>query len=99
MIGETAFGFDDVQIPVTLSIGIADMAELQDDKEAGAEHVTPISEGADAFASSTSAELGYESRTGDGTVDRFQALSDRFLDLARQRVMQAKSGGKGRLAS
>jgi hypothetical protein len=29
LISETAFGFDDVQIPVTLSIGVAAIAEVQ----------------------------------------------------------------------
>jgi len=66
MISETAFGFDDVQIPVTLSIGVAAIAEVQvpdSDFEtapgarAGSVH-TPGDGGSSAVASDPFSQVG-----------------------------------------
>jgi hypothetical protein len=103
IIGETAFGFDDVQIPVTLSIGIGDLSEINIDEVETATALTerpPIgsitSTVPDPFFQSASGELLETTRQGEGP-DRFQLIGEALLGLARQRLGQAKGLGKGKL--
>ncbi|MCC7071343.1 MAG: GGDEF domain-containing protein [Deltaproteobacteria bacterium] len=112
IIGETAFGFDEVQIPVTLSLGAASLDEVI---EAEGDPTTApgvravgagTSPGGDAFASQTSTHGATESgadpgsRTGSGEIhDRFHALCESLMSLTRQRLAKAKTQGKGRLQS
>lgn len=115
IIGETAFGFDDVQIPVTLSIGAAGLTEILDSEGdpttapgvRQAHGTSPgTSPGGDMFASQTSQTSQTDlsesssSKTGSGEVtDRFHALADSLMALGRQRLAHAKGHGKGRLHS
>lgn len=111
IIGETAFGFDEVQIPVTLSLGAAALDEVIEAEGAPttAPGVRPSDThgGADAFGSQTGTfgggtESGAESgsRTGSGEIhDRFHTLCESLMSLTRQRLAKAKSQGKGRLQS
>lgn len=112
IIGETAFGFDEVQIPVTLSLGTAaldEVIEAEGDPTTapGVRAVSPgTAPGGDAFASQTGTNGGTESgvepgsRTGSGEIhDRFHALCESLMSLTRQRLAKAKSQGKGRLQS
>lgn len=105
IIGDTAFGFDDVQIPVTCSIGIGTLAEVNlDEIEANtatgerppAASTTPehlMTSSGDVFGAPDSL-----SRTGE-TPDRFHLLAEGLFGLARQRLAQAKEAGKGRVQS
>ena len=106
IIGETAFGFDDVQIPVTLSIGVAALDEVVI-PDADAETApgrsardTPVGGTApDPFHSSSTSEFSiFEASRSGEVIDRFHHASDQLLQLGRQRLAQAKSNGKGRLA-
>ena len=106
IIGETAFGFDDVQIPVTLSIGAAGLGEVVeaevDFQTAPGTAVPRTQSGQDSFGSATSqTDLGDSgSKTGSGEVlDRFHTLADSLMSLGRQRLAHAKTHGKGRLQS
>lgn len=108
IIGETAFGFDDVQIPVTLSIGVAALDEIvipEADAETapGARIAKDTPAGGtlpDPFHSSATSEFSlFESSRSGETIDRFHAASDQLLQLGRTRLAQAKSDGKGRLVS
>ena len=107
MIGETAFGFDDVQIPVTLSVGVAGIEELRL-AETDAEPASPRTPGSGDFsvdssfsqvgnASSISSEfsLNESSRSGE-VVDRFHLAADNILGLGRQRLARAKGESKAR---
>lgn len=118
VVGETAFGFDDVQIPVTLSIGVAGISELPEDGELktapglknNTSSVASSVSSASSSASSTSSHLeapafgsqtgeivsDSTSRSGEG-ADRFHNAAEGLMTLARQRLAQAKSLGKGRL--
>lgn len=109
LISETAFGFDDVQIPVTLSIGVAAIEEVvipDADVEtapgtAPRLDTPPSGNTNDPFAnvgSSITSEFSLleSSRSGE-IIDRFQAASENLLNLGRQRLAQAKAEGKGRL--
>lgn len=110
LISETAFGFDDVQIPVTLSIGVAAIEEVnipETDLETAPGNAPrldtpPSGNTADPFAnvgSSITSEFSLleSSRSGE-IVDRFHAAAENILGLGRQRLAQAKAEGKGRLA-
>ncbi len=109
IIGETAFGFDDVQIPVTLSIGVAALDEIAipdaDAETAPGARVSAKDTPAggtlpDPFHSSATSEFSlFESSRSGETIDRFHSASDQLLQLGRQRLAQAKSDGKGRLVS
>lgn len=113
LIGETAFGFDDVQIPVTLSIGVAAIEEVQipeGDIETtpGAKPgrtETPTGGVPDPFsqvgnASSITSEFSiYETSRSGEIVDRFHVAAENILGLGRQRLARAKADGKGRLTS
>ncbi len=97
LVSETAFGFDDVQIPVTLSIGVAQSNELDD-----AEQFTNPGRSASSthdFASQTG-EVGLDdssaSKSGE-IADRFHAAAEALMALARQRLAQAKTHGKSRV--
>jgi diguanylate cyclase (GGDEF)-like protein len=109
IIDETTFGFDDVQIPVTLSIGVAAVDEVAVVEEvetspglqAAARTDTPAAaDTSNSFAGSTTSEFAFfeNSRSGE-IVDRFHAAAESLLGLARQRLAQAKADGKGRLVS
>ncbi len=109
IIGETAFGFDDVQIPVTLSIGIATVNEImipdaefetspgQKPKDTPPEGTLSDPFHPSAPSSSTSEFSLFENSRSGEVVERFHAASDQLLQLGRQRLAQAKSDGKGRL--
>ena len=111
IIGETAFGFDEVQIPVTLSLGATALDEVieaeGDPTTAPGVRPSDTHGGADAFGSQTGTfgggtESGAESgsRTGSGEIhDRFHTLCESLMSLTRQRLAKAKSQGKGRLQS
>jgi diguanylate cyclase (GGDEF)-like protein len=113
IIGETAFGFDDVQIPVTLSLGAAGLHEIAEPDSdpltspgapAGALGTSTGMESASGiFQSATdTSEIGTSSgsKTGSGELqDRFHAMSDQLMNLGRQRLAAAKTQGKGRLQS
>ncbi len=108
VIAASAFGFDDVQIPVTLSLGAAGLGEILD---ADADPTTQsgrlrVGQGTtpgddDLFASRTDqSDISDRSKTGGGEVaDRFQSVSEHLMALSRQRLGQAKTQGKGRLQS
>ena len=111
LIGETAFGFDDVQIPVTLSIGIAAVDEVHvadhdietspgiarsKETPAVGSIVDPFGQVGNASSITSEFSVFEGSRSGE-LIDRFQAASENLLGLARQRVAQAKADGKGRL--
>jgi two-component system cell cycle response regulator len=107
IIGETAFGFDDVQIPVTLSIGVASLDEIAVGEQepetspglkAGRTE-TPVGENTNSFGSITSEFSFFESSRSGEIVDRFHAAGESLVGLARQRLAQAKADGKGRLVS
>ena len=100
IIGETAFGFDDVQIPVTLSIGYVELAEVNVDEAETAVAERPAvgsmtSTVPDPFFQSASGEL-LEGTRGNEGPDRFQLVAEALLGMARQRLVQAKELGKGR---
>jgi hypothetical protein len=105
VIGETSFGFDDVAIPVTLSIGVASIDEIS----LGDGDAEPTSSGrlrvdtagvADTFTGSTTSEFSlFESSRSGEIADRFSSAAESLLGLGRQRLAQAKSDGKGRLVS
>jgi len=111
LIGETAFGFDDVQIPVTLSIGVAAVEEVQipdadiettpgnkpklDTPNSGTTN-DPFSHVGNSSSITSEFSLFESSRSGE-VVDRFHAASESLLGLGRQRLAQAKTDGKGRL--
>ena len=116
IIGETAFGFDDVQIPVTLSIGIAAVDEIivpeaefdtapghrpkDKEKDTPAAGTVPDPFQASSSSSSSTSEFSiFETSRSGEVVERFHSASDQLLQLARQRLAQAKSDGKGRLVS
>lgn len=112
IIGETAFGFDEVQIPVTLSLGAAALDEVVeaegDPTTAPGMRPQDSHAAADGFASQTGTfggggtESGAEAgtRTGSGEIhDRFHTLCESLMSLTRQRLAKAKSQGKGRLQS
>lgn len=107
IIGETAFGFDDVQIPVTLSIGLAALdeipiAEADPETAPGTRSKDTPAGGTipDPFHSSATSEFSiFESSRSGEVIDRFHQASDALLQLGRQRLAQAKSDGKGRLMS
>src|SRR5207253_1971740 len=73
IIGETAFGFDDVQIPVTISVGVAGLSEvnLEEGETAVGGRVSVGTSGStvpDPFftsASGTSNDFNDNSRTGE----------------------------------
>ncbi len=106
MIGETAFGFDDVQIPVTLSVGVASIEELQL-SDADAVPSTPrtgsgenpvgnsFSQVGNASSITSEFSLNETSRSGE-IVDRFHLAADNILGLGRQRLARAKGDGKAR---
>lgn len=111
LIGETAFGFDDVQIPVTLSMGVATITEIvipdhdvetspglprSKETPAGGSVADPFSQVGNQSSITSEFSVFEGSRSGE-LIDRFQAASDNLLGLARQRVAQAKADGKGRL--
>jgi two-component system, cell cycle response regulator len=109
IVGDTAFGFDDVQIPVTVSVGIGTLAEVSLDVEGDAEVVTATGERRPAGASTTPETLMTSSgdtlggaqdlsRTGE-TQDRFHLLAEGLFGLARRRLAAAKDGGRGRVQS
>ena len=103
IVGETAFGFDDVQIPVTLSVSASALSDLG---EIDYEPLTATRKSAfDSSHTSTSrttgsysTDWGDLSKTGSGEiVDRFHTFADNLVSLGRQRLAQAKTNGKGRL--
>lgn len=108
LIGETAFGFDDVQIPVTLSLGAAGLSEVleleQDPRTspgAPAQSSSGTGPGVEPstgiFPSGTETDMN---KTGSGEiVDRFHMIADGLISLGRQRLASAKTQGKGRLQS
>jgi two-component system, cell cycle response regulator len=111
IIGETAFGFDDVQIPVTVSLGVGTLGEVSlDEVEAitatgerpghGAHSTTPetfMTSSGDTFAGGVGNHDG-RSRTGE-TQDRFHMMAEGLFGIARQRLAAAKDAGKGRIQS
>ncbi len=115
LIGETAFGFDDVQIPVTLSIGVAAVEEVAipeadiettpgskprlDTPPSGLMHTSDPFSQVGNSSSITSEFSIFESSRSGEIVDRFHAASESLLTLGRQRLAQAKNEGKGRLIS
>ena len=107
IIGETAFGFDDVQIPVTLSIGVAAVDEIIVAEEhetlpgmnARKDALTGSISDPFAGASTTNEFSIFESSRSGEIVERVHGASDQLLQLARQRLAQAKSDGKGRMVS
>ena len=103
IIGETAFGFEDVQIPVTLSIGIADIseinvAEFEQSTAPGTNSGLEGTRSSQAPGSNSDHSFFESSRSGE-VVDRFHCVADSFFGLGRQRLAQAKSDGKGRAVS
>jgi diguanylate cyclase (GGDEF)-like protein len=103
IIGETAFGFDDVQIPVTLSLGAAGLGEVLGGPGAPG-HDSSTSPGmalnVDGLRTSQGDISESSSKTGPGeALDRFLVLGDNLMALGRQRLGQAKTQGKGRLQS
>ncbi len=113
IIGETAFGFDDVQIPVTLSVGVAAMdevpvADVDSETSPGVRARVEVPGGdglqtsgvQSVFSSSATGEFSLleSSRSGE-VVDRFQIAAESLLGLGRQRLAQAKADGKGRVVS
>jgi diguanylate cyclase (GGDEF)-like protein len=106
LVGETAFGFDDVQIPVTLSIGVAAISDVHDELDV---KTAASNKDASSTSSGVGEAMGFASQTGeiagDGssrsgeTVDRFHALAESLFSVGRQRLAQAKGQGKGRLQS
>ena len=110
IIGDTAFGFDDVQIPVTCSIGIGTLGEVSlDDGESitntgpkgqkGAAATTPeATSSGDTLNPTTGLGSDGLTRTGE-TPDRFHLLAEGLFGLARQRLAAAKEAGKGRVQS
>ncbi|MDP2344734.1 MAG: GGDEF domain-containing protein [Deltaproteobacteria bacterium] len=115
IIGETAFGFDDVQIPVTLSIGVAAVDEIKipeapeydtapgikpKEKDTPAAGTIPDPFQSSSPSSSSTSEFSiFENSRSGELVERFHSASDQLLQLGRQRLAQAKSDGKGRLVS
>jgi diguanylate cyclase (GGDEF)-like protein len=105
VIGETSFGFDDVAIPVTLSIGVASIDEISlgdgDAEPTTSSRLRVDTAGvADSFTGSTTSEFSlFESSRSGEIADRFSSASESLLGLGRQRLAQAKSDGKGRLVS
>lgn len=104
IIGETAFGFDDVQIPVTLSVGVAAVDEipLPDAESEPSPGVKPTKDTPaggtvpDPHTATSEFSIFEASRSGE-VIDRFHLASENLLGLARQRLAQAKSTGKGRM--
>jgi two-component system, cell cycle response regulator len=102
IISETSFGFDDVQIPVTLSVGVASLDEIHvpdtDTETApGAKPGTPAG-GTSPDGSNHTGEFSVFDQSHSGElVDRFHTAGESLLNLGRQRLVQAKSDGKGRL--
>jgi two-component system, cell cycle response regulator len=102
VVGETAFGFDDVQIPVTLSIGAAEIHEIPEDLDTKTSPVIPKAGGstsshADSFGSQTGEVLSDSASRSGEIVDRYHSAAEALMALGRQRLTQAKSAGKGRL--
>ncbi len=111
IIGETAFGFDDVQIPVTLSIGVVSIdeipavdAEVETSPGIRARFDTPAPDsgtGSSVLSHATGEFSQFDassSRSGE-VVDRFAIAAEALIGAARQRLAQAKAEGKGRLVS
>jgi diguanylate cyclase (GGDEF)-like protein len=108
IIGETAFGFDDVQIPVTLSVGVASIDEIamaDSDSETSPgirARIDPLQAdgGFSSTASPTTSEFSlFESSRSGEVVDRFHAAAESLLGLGRQRLAQAKADGKSRVVA
>jgi diguanylate cyclase (GGDEF)-like protein len=101
-VGETAFGFDDVQIPVSLSIGGCSLTEVAEDAEA--KTAPALRDG--SISQSSIAGFGTLTEDGSGSVsssrsgeiaDRFHHTAEAMFALARQRLSSAKAHGKGTL--
>jgi diguanylate cyclase (GGDEF)-like protein len=97
MVDEGTFGFDDVQIPVKVSISVVSLGDI--DEENLPEPVTfDEPETTDtpphAFSLDTS-EIGAAVTGGD----RFWQLSESLLTVAQTRLQTAKQNGKGQIVS
>lgn len=95
LVGEGSFGFDDVQIPVGISVAVVSLDDIdearlsaspRDEDENGPDNTPPH-----PFAVDTS-EIG-STLVGD----RFFLLSEAMFSMARERLQQAKALGKGRV--
>lgn len=103
MVAESAFGFDDAQIPVTLSLGAASFHELADadgdpTTSPGVSHLLGTSPSLDV-SGIVQSDIDSASRTGTSgeLKDRFHSMADALMTLGRQRLAAAKGQGKGRL--
>ncbi len=108
MIVETAFGFDDVQIPVTVSLGVGTLGEVSLDE---VEAITATGERPKGQTASESFVTGSGdtfaggignhdslSRMGE-TMDKFHMMAEGLFGIARERLAAAKDAGKGRIQS
>lgn len=94
LVGQGSFGFDDVQIPVGISVAVVSLDDVDEAKLPQPPRVeddispdTPPH----PFAMDTS-EIGSTLAS-----DRFFLLSEGMFALARERLQQAKALGKGRV--
>jgi two-component system cell cycle response regulator len=97
MVNEGTFGFDDVQIPVGVSVSVVSLADI--DEDSLPEPVTfdepeTTDTPAHPYPIDTS-ELSPAQLSGD----RFWRLSESILQLAQDRLQEAKKAGKGRVVS
>jgi two-component system, cell cycle response regulator len=98
MVGEGSFGFDDVQIPVAISVAVVSVSDIDEESipdSPPTEDDTHNETAAHPFVVDIS-ELGtFSSKTGG----RFYRLSEAMFTLARQRLLDAKKNGKGQIVS
>jgi two-component system, cell cycle response regulator len=99
LVHSSSFGFDDVKIPLTLSVGVAAIEEMGDDvhdlQPTSTEHKKTeeiVSHDASSSRSSSGEFTGVDTRPSAEVPDRQQQAADLMLQLARRRMRQAAAG-------
>ena len=85
IVGEGAFGFDDITIPVTISVGVSSLSEI-DEEQAFANFADESTQETDADPFTTDTSDVYRS----AETDKFAILAMALHQTARDRMAEAK---------
>lgn len=93
LVGQGSFGFDDVQIPVSITVAVVSLDDIDENK------LEPPREDEELGLDTPPHPFAVDpSEIGSTLVgDRFFLLSEGMFSLARERLQQAKALGKGRV--
>lgn len=98
MVAEGAFGFDDVQIPVSISVGIVSIADIDEDNPPemvfSDNETSPGETPSYPFSVETTSEIAR-----DESSDRFVVLSESVFQVARARLAASKKQGPGTITA